>query len=431
LIRSSSAVRIFAVSLCAGLTGCYLGGSTTAIPFGARTSALLANREQSGTVIYESIYSFGRKANDGAEPFANLTVVGDELYGTTEIGGATTQFCFLGCGTVFRVTTSGAEQVTYRFKGGADGANPAAGLVLFDGRLFGTTSGGGDEKSGCSGGCGTVFELSADGKSERILHAFAGGADGANPVAGLVALNRRLYGTTQYGGKRERLCATGCGTIFSIAPDGKEQVIYRFSGGADGAFPAARLITIAGALYGTTEFGGTITALCSQGCGTVFRAGAGGAKKTLHAFKDSAASPDGAYPAAEVVAMGGKLYGTTLGGGKRGDGTVYAVNESTHFERIIHNFSCCGSSSDGQYPLAHLSVLRGTLYGTTHLGGAKNLGTLFSVTPSGEERVLYSFLGKPDGEEPQAGLALLNGTFYGTTSLGGAFSEGSIFKLTP
>jgi uncharacterized repeat protein (TIGR03803 family) len=129
--------------------------------------------------------------------------------------------------------------------------------------------------------------------------------------------------------------------------------------------------------------------------------------------------------------MGGKLYGTTLGGGEHGDGTVYAANESANGERVIHSFSCCSSSVDGRYPLSHLSVLSGTLYGTTHLGGAKNLGAVFSVTPSGRERVLYSFLGKPDGEEPQAGLTMLNGFFYGTTSAGGVFSEGSIFKLSP
>lgn len=401
------------------------------VPFAMRSfAASRADGLRPGTVSYKSLYSFGNKADDGDEPLANLTVVGDELYGTTEIGGATTQFCFLGCGTVFRVTTSGAQSITYRFKGGADGALPAAGLLLLNGKLFGTTNGGGNEPA-CSGGCGTVFALGADGKPEKILHRFTGGTDGANPVAGLVALNGTLYGTTQYGGKRARLCATGCGTIFSITPGGKERVIYRFGGGTDGAFPTARLTTVAGALYGTTEFGGTTTALCAQGCGTLFRASTSGTKKTLHAFKYSAASPDGAYPAAGVVAMSGKVYGTTLGGGAHGDGTVYALNESAHGERVIHSFSCCGSSLDGRYPLSHLTVLSGTLYGTTHLGGAKNLGAVFSVTPSGRERVLYSFLGKPDGEEPQAGLAMLNGVFYGTTSSGGAFSEGSIFKLSP
>lgn len=389
-----------------------------------------AQEMRSAAVSYKSLYSFGRKADDGDEPLANLTVVGEKLYGTTEIGGETTQFCFLGCGSVFFVTTSGAQSVTYRFKGGADGALPAAGLLLLNGKLFGTTNGGGNAAA-CSGGCGTVFALGADGKSEKILHRFTGGTDGANPVAGLVALNGTLYGTTQYGGKRAQFCATGCGTIFSITPEGTERVIYRFGGGTDGAFPTARLTTVAGALDGATEFGGITTTLCAQGCGTLFRASPSGTKKTLHAFKYAVASPDGAYPAAGVVAMGGKLYGTTLGGGGHGDGTVYAVSESANGERVIHSFSCCSSSVDGRYPLSHLSALSGTLYGTTHLGGAKNLGAVFSVTPSGRERVLYSFLGKPDGEEPQAGLTMLNGFFYGTTSAGGTFSEGSVFKLSP
>jgi uncharacterized repeat protein (TIGR03803 family) len=411
--------------LCAALSGCSQGGQAPEIPLAAANPAA-----QNGAVTYKSMYSFGRKGDDGDEPLANLTAVGGELYGTTEIGGATTQFCFLGCGTVFRVTTAGAESVIYRFKGGDDGESPAAGLLSSDGALFGTTSGGGDE-SACSGGCGTVFTLSADGKSEKILHAFVGGSDGANPAAGLVALNGTLYGTTQYGGKTAPLCPSGCGTLFAITAAGNERVVYRFKGGGDGAFPAARLAVIAGALDGTTEFGGTTTALCSLGCGTVFEASASGTKKTLYDFKDSAASPDGAYPAAGVVELGDKLYGTTVSGGTHGDGTVYALTESSHAERVLHNFSCCATSSDGQYPLAHLTVRNGTLYGTTHLGGAKNLGTLFSVTPSGDERVLYSFLGKPDGEEPQAGLTLLDGTLYGTASAGGAYSEGAIFRLQP
>ena len=138
-------------------------------PFLSRCAASLPRaRKKCGprTVSYKSLYSFGHKADDGDEPLANLTVVGEKLYGTTEIGGETTQFCFLGCGSVFFVTTSGAQSVTYRFKGGADGALPAAGLLLLNGKLFGTTNGGGNAAA-CSGGCGTVFALGADGKSGK------------------------------------------------------------------------------------------------------------------------------------------------------------------------------------------------------------------------------------------------------------------------
>jgi uncharacterized repeat protein (TIGR03803 family) len=52
----------------------------------------------------------------------------------------------------------------------------------------------------------------------------------------------------------------------------------------------------------------------------------------------------------------------------------------------------------------------GTLYGTTHLGGIGDYGTVFKLTPPAKgqtvwtETVLYSFKGGSDGQEPEAGL---------------------------
>ena len=92
---------------------------------------------------YKSIYSFGGKADDGRTPAAGLIALGGELYGTTEDGGTTNAYCRLGCGTVFRVDTSGAEQTIYRFGGASGGANPTGTLIALNGVLYGTTSGGG------------------------------------------------------------------------------------------------------------------------------------------------------------------------------------------------------------------------------------------------------------------------------------------------
>ena len=129
--------------------------------------------------------------------------------------------------------------------------------------------------------------------------------------------------------------------------------------------------------------------------------------------------------------MHGDLYGTSVGGGEVGDGAVFAVSQSSGAERLVHSFSCCATSSDGQYPFSRLTVANGTLYGTTRNGGKSNLGTIFGVTPSGTESVLYSFAGKPDGTQPQASLVLLDGALYGATTSGGSSSEGAIFTLTP
>ncbi|HMF27120.1 MAG TPA: choice-of-anchor tandem repeat GloVer-containing protein [Candidatus Cybelea sp.] len=359
---------------------------------------------------------------------SDLRISAGLLYGTTEYGGTTNARCALGCGTLFRVDASGRERVVYRFKGGSDGAAPLAGVVV-DGVLYGTTSAGGGAGA-CDGGCGTVFKVSASGKSETVLHAFAGAADGAVPAAPLVRMGGILYGTTQYGGHATRLCPIGCGTVFSIRPQGDERVIYRFNGGKDGANPIAALHAYEGRLYGTTQYGGSVTPFCATGCGTVFKISAAGNKKTLHAFAYSSSSKDGAYPAAGVVVLRGKLYGTTLGGGKYADGTVFEIYPSTGSERVVHAFACCATKTDGQFPAAGLTVVNGILFGTTRDGGVSGQGTVFEIRPSGAETVLHDFGGKPDGATPSAALVSLRSKLYGTTAGGGSRSEGTVFGLT-
>jgi uncharacterized repeat protein (TIGR03803 family) len=386
---------------------------------------------QSTASGYASIYSFGErgKADDGANPFASLVSFRGAFYGTTEYGGTTNSQCSLGCGTVYRVTADGAESVVYKFKGGADGANPAAGLIAFKGSFFGTTSAGG-AASGCGGGCGTVFKLSPDGKSESILHAFTGAADGAAPVAGVVRMGSAFYGTTQLGGTVTQLCTSGCGTVYKIGESGNESIVYRFKGRADGAYPTGGLLALEDDLYGTTQYGGAATRFCANGCGTLFKVTGAGAKTALHAFKYGRIA-DGAYPAASLVAIGGELYGTTAGGGKYGDGAVFRASASTGAEKLMHSFRCCDVAKDGAYPVAPLVVVNRELYGTTRDGGNGNAGTVFVVTASGVESLLYEFTSKPDGLAPQAELILSGGRLYGTTAYGGSASLGTVFKLPP
>jgi uncharacterized repeat protein (TIGR03803 family) len=99
---------------------------------------------------------------------------------------------------------------------GSDGQYPNATLLLRDGKLYGTTAGG-------NPGFGTLFELTPTkiGWTERILYNFTGGADGNDPLAGLVADSEgNLYGTTTNGGsfKNENCQEYGCGVIFKVKP---------------------------------------------------------------------------------------------------------------------------------------------------------------------------------------------------------------------
>jgi uncharacterized repeat protein (TIGR03803 family) len=187
--------------------------------------------------------------SDGGEPKAGVILdPAGNLYGTTTVGG-------IGLGVIYKLAPSGGETVLYTFAGGADGGNPYGGLI-FDpaGNLFGTAAGGG-ELGGGGPGEGVVFELDADGQYS-VLYTFTGGADGGGPEAGVVRDSAgNLYGTTSYGGGTG--CLTGCGVVYKVSPSGKETVLHAFAGGADGESPEAGVILdAAGGLYGTTPWGG-------------------------------------------------------------------------------------------------------------------------------------------------------------------------------
>ena len=99
----------------------------------------------------------------------------------------------------------------------------------------------------------------------------------------------------------------------------------------------------------------------------------------------------------------------------------------------IYNF--VGGKTSGVFPW-YVTLVQGTngsLYGTTYGGGASNFGTVFSVTTSGTQTIVYSFKGgTTDGANPTGGLTLgTDGNFYGTTQQGGSGSQGVVFKLTP
>lgn len=419
-----SRVKLFTLAATAAIAGCSINSAFSPVP---SQRSYLAASVPAGTG-YRLLYSFAQngKRDDGDAPAANLLAAGSTLFGTTQYGGATTNDCSLGCGTIFGTGKAGNERVLYRFKGGADGAAPTAALIRLNGSFFGTTSHGGG--GACSGGCGTIFKTDATGKIEGAIHSFAGGRDGAMPLSNLIVVRGVLYGTTAYGGIHGGMCFSGCGTVFKITTSGREQVIYRFRGGADGAVPLAGLTAVGTTFFGTTQYGGIRTPLCSIGCGSVFRIDAAGDEKVLYRFRFSPQRRDAAYPAADLVASNGLLYGTTLSGGSAESGTVFTVDQSSGAERILHSFGAHGKT-DGGHPVAHLTLLDGTFYGTTRDGGTSSRGTIFKLTPTGNETLLYSFQGKPDGATPVAGLTTFAGGLYGTTQAGGMAGEGTIFTV--
>lgn len=201
------------------------------------------------------------------------------LYGTTMTGGGTRcqhyvggKLVDAGCGIVFEIDASGQESVLHRFEI-TDGAFPSAGLVRdTSGNLFGTARVGGLQNCLFSTyGCGTVFKVDSTGQFS-VLYSFKGpeaGPDGAYPQASLTLDPAgNLYSTTAAGGSATgcpSLPQQNCGTIFKLAPAGTETLLFSFKGGlVTAGSPTAGLARdAAGNFYGLA--GGTIFKLDTAG----------------------------------------------------------------------------------------------------------------------------------------------------------------------
>jgi uncharacterized repeat protein (TIGR03803 family) len=342
---------------------------------------------------------------------------------------------------------SGAQseyKTLYKFKGGKDGNGPQAGLV-FDmaGNLYGTTESGGANKAG------TVFKLtptSAGGWTESVVYSFCSQSncpDGKNPVAGLIFdAGGNLYGTAS-GGKNGQYCYDGCGVVFELTPATSggwtENVLYSFTGGADGADSFAALVfDTAGNLYGTTWQGAHITSFCYDGCGVVFELTPGSngwTESVLHTFMGGL-DGSSSWAAPLIFDSAGNLYGEAWNAGKYGYGNAFKLTpngDGTWTEQVLHQFK---GGQDGAEPQGGLTFdSAGNLYGVTR-NYWSGYGIVFKLTPNSDgtwtKYTLHHFTGGKDGGNPWAGLTLdQSGNLYGTTISGGAYGYGVVFKLTP
>ena len=221
----------------------------------------------SGTLT--TLYNFCSQSGcaDGQEPGGLVQGTDGNLYGTTSAGGNAA--CAGGCGTIFKITTTGTLTTLHSFHL-TDGDNPGAGLIqATDGNFYGMTYSGGASNSNCTTGtCGTVFKVTPAG-ALTTLHIFDY-TDGANPSAALIqASDGNFYGTTGGGGNCGNF-AGGCGTVFKITPTGTLTMLHSFDR-ADGALPTTLVQHSNGTFYGTTVRGGTnVYHACGGWCGTIF-----------------------------------------------------------------------------------------------------------------------------------------------------------------
>jgi uncharacterized repeat protein (TIGR03803 family) len=279
--------------------------------------------------------------------------------------------------------------------------------------------------------CGCTLPQ-AQAQTFTLLHSFTGGRDGATPIGALARdAAGNLYGAAEYSG--DPSCS--CGVVFKLDVSGHYTVLRTFTTGQlkngyspYGDYPQGVTLDDSGNIYGTTFNGGNDCL-----CGDVFALTASGKETVLHRFN---AGSDGGSPTAAVTRdSSGNLYGTTGGGGPNSAGTVYKLTASGN-ESILYRFT---GKSDGGTPYAGLtrdSV--GNLYGTTNFGGSmgctEGCGTVFKIDAAGNYSVLYRFRGGTDGSQPEFSPVVRDpsGNLYGTTQYGGAgdCECGTIFKVS-
>jgi uncharacterized repeat protein (TIGR03803 family) len=195
--------------------------------------------------------------------------------------------------------------------------------------------------------------------------------------------------------------------------------LYSFKSGSDAIGPQANLVALGGKLYGTSYFGG------ASGHGAVFEVSTAGKEKVVHSF---GTGTDGANPSASLVVANGFLYGTTNNGGANGDGTAFRMSAAGK-ESWVYPFA---GGTDGANPAAGLALSNGALFGTTTSGGTEAEGVVFKISTSGFEQVLYSFdfvNTGTDAYNPEAPLLPANGQFFGTAYFGGTSNIGAVFAV--
>ena len=424
---SSPSVRLLRAIACASLL---------VVPFVARG--------QAATPAVSTVVAFS-----SSDPNGGIVVGADGgYYGTTSSASSVTG------GLIYRSSADGSSIKTLYQMSTSEAYAPLAGLLVgSDGLLYGTTSLGAVGITANT--TGTVFSIKTDGTGFTILHRFEPwsvsnvdgnpkNADGAYPETALIeGSDGFLYGVARAGGPE------GTGTVFKVSRDGTSfKVLHTFGAvtsdanavstfNLDGASPLGVLLQGAdGFLYGTTSVGGV------NGRGTIFRVGTDGSGFQLQyvfaALPDSGsplANVGGASPLAGLTdGKDGRFYGVASGGGTNGIGTIFAFDPVGRVFSVMHNFE----ESNGDTPAGAMILgLDTRLYGTTAFGGTTSngskstLGTIFSIARDGTGFAkLYSFDGA-QGANPRGRLLQTSATtLIGVATDAGRCGQGTIYQYS-
>ena len=318
------------------------------------------------------------------------------LYGTASTGGLHQN------GTAFSTTPDGELTVLYDFDG-LHGSGPYCGFTLGrDNYFYGATGGG-------SFGYGTIFKITKSGKLTTLYNLTS--TDGAIPNAPPIqAADGNFYGLTAAGwedSKAYKLTPSGMYTVLATVPGISVAPLMQAS---DGNF------------YAGTYVGDPALGCATAGC--VFKMTPQGVISIVYNF--DGAQGAGVYPPL-VQGNDGYIYGSTISGGKFGQGVIFKLMASGSLT-VLHDFG--NTPSDGSQPVAGLVLaVNGNFYGVTTAGGTVGAGTIFQISPSGAYSVLYNFDGTNGANPWPTPLQHTNGKIYGITYAGGSFGGGVLYSF--
>jgi len=328
-------------------------------------------REGEGWAL-SPIYSFGSQKNDGSSPYSRVVFgPGGLLYGTTVYGGAENH------GTVYSLQPPATackatlcpwdETILYSFTGGADGAYPLYGDLIFDqaGNIYGTTGGGG------SSGGGVVFKLARSGSSwsESVLWNLSDDGGGSDPMGSVIfdpAGN--LYGVTSFGG------GGSYGAVYELSPTQSgwsETSLYSFTS-EDGNGSGGLVMDAHGNLFGVT---GGLTG----GNSAVYELTPQNGGWSFAQLQNFGLEYDGAV-AAPTFDAHGNLYGPLPTVNESFTGEIFRMTPSGNQWLYSAYYTFNGSTSG--LPLGAVTFdASGNMYGTGLAGGSDYDGTVWEITP--------------------------------------------------
>lgn len=356
---------------------------------------------------FTTVRSFS--GTDGGFSDGGLTLSAGVLYGANGGGGLS------NAGTIFKVGTNGnGFTVLHHFAGGREGAQPMGRVVVSGNTLYGVTYRGGTN-NGIEDG-GTIYRVDTDGSNFSILRRLNSAVgDGTKPLAGLVLSGSTLCGIAPNGGASDR------GVVFKISTNGTGyQNIRLFTGLADGSQPEAELNLIGTTLYGTTfysQFG--------AGGETLFKIGVDGTGFTVLYTFPLTFSLRSCDRKSRLTPVGNAFYGVGWQNGASSS-SIYRINTNGSGFQIV------GQVPSGLRICGALAWTGAELLGAAWLGDLGSYDRLFQIKTNGTGYYALKTFGEfgfSEASLPVGDFVLSGTTIYGGALYGGASNSGTVFSL--